>query len=254
MGDLAVITGATSGIGAAFAAQFAAKGYDLLLCGRREAKIRKLAADLAAAHGIKTEVVLAELSNEQDVSRLLSAITVLNPVTALVNSAGFGMAGYFTENPDANMNMLAVHVIAPLKLIAAVAPVMKGRRKGIIINVSSVAAFFPMAKGATYSATKKYLNTFSESLYMELRPFGISVQALCPGMTRTDFHSRDDEGREVARRYFLRWMKPETVARKSLNRIDRKTVVYVPGLLNKFLARVVSHLPRRLYYRLAARI
>jgi short-subunit dehydrogenase len=164
------------------------------------------------------------------------------------------MAGYFTEHPEAHRRMLEVHVVVPLRLIAAVAPGMKERRNGLIVNVSSVAAFFPMPEGSTYAATKRYLNTFSESLYLELRPYGIKVQSLCPGMTRTDFHSRNDKGRQIANRNILGWMSPETVVRKALRHAAGPKVVYIPGLKNKILVGVVSRLPRRLYYRIASQI
>ena len=247
----AVITGATSGIGAAFADILAARGYDLLLSGRREEKISSLASRLRLDHGGVVRIVLAELSVESDVNRLIAEIRTLPDVSILINNAGFGAVGSFSEHPSRHHRMLAVHVICPVRLIEAVLPSMKSHRAGSIINVSSVASYFPMPTGATYSATKRYLCVFSESLHMELKPYGIHVQALCPGMTRTDFHSRSDEGKSIARKNVLGWMDPATVARRSLKHISGNRVVYVPGLVNKFLVRFVSHLPRWLYYRIA---
>jgi short-subunit dehydrogenase len=193
-------------------------------------------------------VALAELSDERDVDRLIKEISGLPEISALINNAGFGFAGYFTDNADLHMRMLAVHVTAPVRLTAAVLPAMKRRGSGLIINVSSLASFFPMPKGATYAATKQYLNVFSESLQMELKPYGISIQALCPGMTRTDFHSRDDYGRKTAQRYPLGWMRPETVVRRSLKHVGGRPVVYIPGLMNKVIGRILSHVPKRIYY------
>lgn len=250
----AVITGATSGIGAAFAEILAAEGYNLLICGRREAKITSFASELILRHSVEVRVLLAELSMESEVDRLVAEIQELQEVSMLINNAGFGMAGYFSENPVRHHEMLAVHVVAPIRLIEAVLPSMKRNRRGSIINVSSVASYFPTPKGSTYSATKQYLNTFSESLHMELKPHGIRVQALCPGMTRTDFHMRNHEGKEIEKKNVLGWMNPETVAKRSLRHVSSERVIYIPGVVNKLLVRVVSHLPRRLYYRIAEKL
>ena len=250
----AVITGATSGIGAAFAEILAARGYDLLLCGRREEKISNIASRLRLQHEGEVRVILAELSVESEVDRLVAEVRALPEVSMLINNAGFGAAGRFSENPSQHHRMLAVHVIAATRLIEAVLPSMKRRRSGSIINVSSVAAYFPMPTGATYAATKRYLNVFSESLHMELKPYGIRVQALCPGMTRTDFHSRSDEGRSIAKKNVLGWMEPSTVARRSLKRVSGRGVIYVPGLINKFLVRFLSCLPRRPYYWIVGKV
>jgi short-subunit dehydrogenase len=250
----AVITGATSGIGAAFAVQLAAEGYRLLLCGRRKEKIAHLAAELTRRYGVETRPFIAELSTPDEVARLAEEVGRLPEVAVLINNAGFGMAGYFTEDPVRHLEMLHVHVTAAMKLIAAAVPSMKAMHRGLIINVSSVAAYFPSPKGSTYSATKRYLITFSESLHMELRSFGIRVQALCPGMTRTDFHMRNEEGREIEKKNIIGWMNPEKVAKLSLEHARRKSGIYVPGWKNKLLVRILSHLPRRLYYRLAASV
>ena len=132
---------------------------------------------------------------------------------------------------------------------------MMEKRRGAIINVSSLASFFPMPGGTTYSATKAYLNSFSESLQMELSDFGIQVQALCPGMTHSDFHRKmGAHGDDIRKRYFLNWMDPDTVVRKSLRHLGSKRVLYIPGTINKAIARVMPKIPRRLYYPLVTKV
>ena len=151
--------------------------------------------------------------------------------------------------------MLMVHVLAAMRLTNAVAPRMVDSRSGLIINVSSLAAYFPLPGSATYSATKRYLINFSESLHMELASYGVHVQALCPGMTKTDFHMRmGEDGKRIERQYILGWMKPEKVVKLSLRHVSSHHVVYIPGLVNKALVRIVSRIPRRLHYRLGRAI
>ncbi len=248
----AVITGATSGIGAAFAREFAARGYNLFLTGRRIERITAFANELKAAYGVDVAVSIVELSDKEQVDRLIAEISEIPAVTALVNNAGFGKAGVFAGNRDLHHAMLMVHVVAAMRLIDAVVPRMIDARQGTIINVSSVAAYFPLPGNSTYSATKRYLITFSESLHSELAPYGIHVQALCPGMTRTDFHARmGDEGKRIVKRYFFGWMNPERVVKLSLRRLSGRRVIYIPGHVNKILVRVISRMPRRLYYKLS---
>jgi uncharacterized protein len=252
-GKTAIITGATGGIGAAFAREFAALGCNLFLTGRREEKIKALANELEARYDVDTAVSIVELSDEKQLDRLVEEIGEIPAIAALVNNAGFGKAGGFSGNQDRHHAMLMVHVSAAMRLTGTVVPRMVESRSGTIINVSSVSAYFPLPGSATYSATKRYLVAFSESLHMELAPYGIYVQALCPGMTRTDFHARmGEEGKRIEKQYFLGWMKPEKVAKLALRRISSRQVIYVPGLVNKVLVRFVSRIPRRFYYWLSS--
>jgi len=132
---------------------------------------------------------------------------------------------------------------------------MRARRSGSIINVSSIAGFFPMPRGSVYSASKAFLTVYSESLAMELKPHGIRVQALCPGMTHTYFHERMGiTGAEITQRKAMSWMSAHGVAERSLRAIDRNRVVCIPGLFNRIAARVLSHIPRFIYYRAVMRI
>ena len=138
-----------------------------------------------------------------------------------------------------------------LGIIAAVLPGMKQRKRGSIINVSSVAGFFPMPRGSMYSATKAFLVSMSESLSMELAGHGVRVQALCPGMTHTDFHRQlGIAGEELSQRKMLVWMSADRVVRSSLKALSRNRVVCIPGLAYYLIVRLFSHTPRWIYYRL----
>lgn len=251
----AIITGATSGIGAAYAGMLAEKGFDLFLTGRRKDKINAIARELREKYGVHVTVSIAELSDSSDVDRLIDEIASIPKIAMLINNAGFGNAGPFSEYPQQNFKMLMTHVTASVRLAAAVVPRMIESGDGVIINVASVAAFFPMPSSATYSSTKRYLVTFSESLHMELYAKGVRVQALCPGMTRTDFHERmGAAGENIKKRYFLNWMSPRKVARLSLRRLSSRRVVYIPGIVNKLLVVFGTKLPRTIYYRVVGKL
>lgn len=252
-GKTAVITGATSGIGAAFAEALARQGFDLFLTGRRRERIEEVAGYLRERHDVSVQVSIVELSDIRQVDRLIEEIAAIPVISYLVNNAGFGQGGSFAQDPEAGYRMLMVHVVSAVRLTGAVASRMAEAGEGAIIHVSSVAAFFPMP--GNYSATKRYLVAFSESLHTELASRGVRIQALCPGMTRTDFHSRMGvEGEKIQQRYFLGWMQPEKVVQLSLRHLGNGRVIYTPGILNKFLVRFLSRMPRRLYYKVISRI
>ncbi len=250
MSNYGVITGASSGIGAAFAELLAEEGYSLLLTGRRKERIESVADDLRTRFNVDVRVVITELAEEEQRASLRSRIGELERVDLLVNNAGFGFSQPFaTDDPKLHYEMLDVHMRAPLELIETVLPGMAKRKSGGIINVASVAAFFPMPKASTYTATKAFLVSFTESLAMEVAGAGIDVQALCPGFTHTDFHERMGiSAGGLNQRNLIGWMEPHEVCRRSLKKLRSDCVVYVPGLINKLLVRGVSHMPRWLYY------
>ncbi len=187
----ACITGASSGIGAAFATKFAGQGYDLILTGRRKQRLDALADALSKNHNIDAEIIIAELSDDGQVDLLLSKVRTAKGLEVLVNNAGFARENSFHEEPlTTHEIMLKVHILVPVKLCHAVLPGMVARGKGALINVSSLAAFLPLPGQAMYSSTKAFLKSFTESIHLELLGTGVKVQVLCPGMTRTDFHER----------------------------------------------------------------
>jgi len=251
MNKTAVITGATSGIGAAFARRLASEGYDLLITGRRKKIIQQLADDVMKKHGVKVEVAIAELSLEKDLGGLEKRLASMERVDFLVNNAGYGVYVNFADaGADEHERMVKVHVTAPVRLTRAVLPGMVARKSGAVINLSSVGSFIPMEKNGMYGGTKAFLNIFSESLNIELRDTGVRVQALCPGFTRTDFHEKlglTTEGQKRLESY--RWMSPDEVVDYSLRCLRKNRVICVPGLSYRFLTALVKLLPRKLLYR-----
>lgn len=228
----AVITGASAGIGTEFARQLAAAGFDLTLVARREERLRALADELAAAHGIRADVYAADLADEAAVAALGEHLAATGDLVLLVNNAGFGTIGVFAEVPvERTLDMIRVHVLAPVALSRAALPGMVARGRGAIVNVSSVAAFFASTGGATYGATKLYLNGFSEALAAELSGTGVAVQALCPGFTLTEFHDVGDyEGFDRRQIPGAAWMSATDVVAESLAALGSGRVIVVPGV------------------------
>jgi len=247
----ALITGATSGIGAAFAQRLARDGYDLVLTGRRREIINPLAEELASKHGVKVEVVLAELSHEAEMESLAQKAGQIGNLEILINNAGFGSTKKFSEEDFAGQaNMLKVHCLASMRLMHAVIPGMVQRGRGAIINLSSLRAFVVGPKMACYSGTKAFLNFFSESVALELKGTGVKIQVLCPGFTRTDFHSRIGLPTSPGNKAFSRWMTSEEVAGASLEQLQTDKVICIPGFWNKMITRIPHLLPTFAYYQL----
>jgi short-subunit dehydrogenase len=246
----ALITGASSGIGAAFAHQLAAIGYDLILVARREDRLAALATDLQGCHPITAEVLAADLSNPTDVKGVERRITELESLDLLINNAGFGAPGPFAQaDLHTQLNMIHVHVIASVRLTRAALPGMIARRQGTIINVSSIAGLVPIPGSATYSSTKAYLNVFSEALQAELKGTGVRVQALCPGFTHTEFHDTPTHrGFHRSRIPEVLWMSAEKVAEQSLCALRRHQVIFIPGPKNRLVAAVARSLPTSLLH------
>ncbi len=250
---IALVTGASSGIGAAFARHLAGEGYDLILHGRREDALRRLGDELAAVHGISSQIVLAELSDPEGVARLETFIAATPALSMLVNNAGYSTVLYFEqEDRDEQERLVRVHVVAPLRLMHAAIPVMRARGGGSIINVSSVAGFVVGPGSATYCATKACLTNLTETLHIELRGSGIRVQALCPGFTVTDFHRR--AGFDTGGEFFRGFMDVDHVVGTSLKDLKRGKVVSVPGARYRVVAVLSRWIPRWLMYRAAGAV
>ena len=253
----ACITGATSGIGAAFAQKFASDGYDLIVTGRRDEKIQSLAKEISDKYSIKVDVEIAELSDNAALQTLADKLGGMENLEILVNNAGFSVKEFFhSENFSTHEKMLKVHCLATIKLTHAVLPDMIANGKGIIINVSSLSAFSPFPTNAIYAATKRFVLMFSESLHLELKGTGVKVQALCPGMTRTDFHERMGyDRREVYKRKgLMRAMSPEEVVDISLKCLKKDKVVCIPGFHNKFITVLLKILPGFVTYKMALKV
>lgn len=233
----ALITGASSGLGAVFARQLAGKGYDPILVARRQEKLTALAQELQDRHGVRAEVLVADLATSAGVESVAERIESLPALAMLVNNAGFGSRHRFVElDLSVQLDMIHVHVLASVHLIRIALPKMMGRGRGAIINVSSLAGFMAMPKSVTYAATKSFLIALSEGLAKELEGTGVRVQALCPGFTYTEFHDAKEfdgfDRSEISRRL---WMSAEDVVTESLAALDKGRTVCIPGRRNRVL-------------------
>lgn len=188
----AIITGASRGIGEEYAWSLGARGYDLFLIGRDHTKLNQVATDISHTHGVSVDSTVLDLSLPDAGHRLYQAARQRRDVVdLLINNAGFGMYGSFVEFPMTSIrHMLHLHINTVVESIRLFLPAMIERRSGTIINVASLAGLIPIPYFAEYSATKAFLISFSESLAVEVRPYGVTIQACCPGQTRTDFHAR----------------------------------------------------------------
>lgn len=251
----ALITGASSGLGATFARHLAAAGHDLILVARRADRLTALAAELKGRHGVEVEHLQADLERDEGVACAAARLAAAEKLALLVNNAGFGTKGYFWETDAARQEaMHRLHVLATERLTRAALPGMVARGNGGIINVSSVAGFIQSAGNISYCATKAWMNSFTEGLWMELRSAGspVVVQALCPGYTYTEFH----DVMRVARGEFGEnwWMKADFVVAESLRGLRAGRLFVIPGWRYRWLVRVVNAAPRGIIRRMTSRV
>lgn len=230
----ALITGASAGLGEEYARQLAAAGTDLILVARRQDRLEKLAAELREKFGVSVEAFSADLSRDEDIIRLSEKIRKTEDLDLLINNAGFGgKSKFYRDETGEAEEMIKVHVATPVALTRAALPAMIQRNRGAVINVSSVAAFSPFS-GAMYSSTKAFLAMFSLNLQNELYGQGVRIQALCPGLTHTEFHQVAGIDKEAIPG--LLWMKADRVVRISLRALRGDKVIVIPGCRNKLIA------------------
>ena len=245
---LAAVTGASSGIGAAFARALAARGFDLILIARRKDRLEELAGELTASHGTASEILTADLTLDADLARVEDRLRAASTLELLVNNAGFGVGGLFADSQIAGQDaMHRLHILATLRLTHAALQGMVARRAGAIINVASVAGFIVSPGSLSYGATKSWINTFTEGLWLELRAAGspVRVQALCPGFTYSEFHdvAKMDRTRLAPKAW---WHTAEAVVAESLAALERDRVFVIPGFRYRMLVVVVTRMPRGL--------
>lgn len=247
----ALVTGATSGIGREFALQLASSGYDLTLVSRDRSRLTELGTLLEASHAVSVTVLPADLSRDDDTSRVVEYIAA-HPLDLLVNNAGFGHAGRIGlvshERQDA---MVRLHVLAVHRLTQAALPKMLERSAGAVIIVSSVASFLTSAGNVNYCATKAYGRLYAEGLASEAGPRGVYIQALCPGFTHTELHERAGLAKRAPA---WMWYPARQVVRASLSAVERRrpTVVLL-GWYYRLIVLVLRFSPRWLL-RLEARL
>ena len=238
---IALVTGGTSGIGATFARQLAAKGDDIVLVARDRARLDEMAHELRGM-GREVEVLPADLAKRADVAKVVKRLLdEKRPIDVLVNNAGFGMHSRASD-ADSGVHDLAFEVMvrAVRELAAAAARSMRPRGRGRIINVSSTAGFITMASG--YSAVKAWVTIFSEGLSNELHKTGVTVTALCPGWVHTEFHERAGISKGGIPNWM--WLDSEDLVRSALRDAERGRVISIPSVRYKVLMGIVRHLPR----------
>ena len=246
-GKWALVTGASAGIGAAFAKALAARGANVALVARRKDRLDALAAELKRDFAVETRVIAADLNKENAPDAVFSALGSEGvPVDILINNAGFGLPGTFTQNPwGSHRDFLELMVVSYAHFVRLVLPGMLERGYGRIIQVSSVAGLVPGSAGHTlYGASKAFLVSFSQSLAAECDGKGVHVSALCPGFTYSEFHDVNNTRGLVSQLPKYMFMKAEPVVDGALKAVERGEIVYVPGLWNKFVVWLAKALPR----------
>lgn len=246
---VALVTGASSGIGEVFAQKLSAMGYRLVLVARRKQRLEKLAAELPDA-----EVLPADLAIDSDLRTVEARIAATPDLAFLVNNAGFGVHGAFSDSDiEAEDRMHRLHVIATERLTHAALKGMTARAAGNIINVSSVAGFFATPFNVSYCATKAWINSFTEGIYLELKSLHspVRIQALCPGFTYTEFH--DVLGMDRSTIPSFLWMSAESVIEASLRGLVQNRLFVIPGRRYSCFVAVYRWFPRTLKHYLAIR-
>jgi uncharacterized protein len=246
----ALITGATAGIGAAFASRLARDRRDLVLVARDRERLEAAAAGHRGA-GVAVQVLAADLAVAEDRERVAARLAdAAAPVDLLVNNAGFTHGGGFLDvDAGALGRQLDVNVAAVLELTRAALPGMVDRGRGAVVNVSSVAGFLP-GSGSTYTADKAWVTAFTEGLAASLGDTGVRALVLCPGYVRTEFHER--AGIDAGGRRGPLWLDAERVVEECLADLARGKVVSVPSLQYKAIVTLVDLLPRPLLRRVLA--
>jgi uncharacterized protein len=232
----ALVTGASSGIGAAFAERFAGDGYDLIVVARRRERLEALAQRLREEQGIEVDVLAADLADPGELRAVEERIRTTTNLAMLVNNAGFsGYMPFIELDPDRAEGLIRLQVVAPTRLTRAALPGMIARGGGAIINVSSLLAFSasvpaaaPLPKRVTYAATKAYLNAFTTLLNREVQGTGVRMQVLCPGVVDTEFHSQADLARHASGG--VPALKPQAVVEASLAGLRLGEVICAPTL------------------------
>jgi hypothetical protein len=252
MSSLALITGASAGIGAEFARQLADRQCDLILVARRLDKLDGLARELRSAKGIRVETLAADLASDEGIRAVAEKIRATPELDYLINNAGFGTRGVFHQTdagPQEQMHRL--HVLATVALTHAALPAMVRRSRGNIINVASVAGFVMSAGSVSYNATKHWMNVFTEGLYLELEMAGspVRVQALCPGYTYSEFHDVAGVSRSTVPASL--WLNAGFVVRESLAGLEHNRLFVIPDWRYRGFVAVTRYFPRWLRHRLA---
>ena len=245
----ALVTGASAGIGAAFARELARRGYSLVLVARRRDRLEALARELESGLGVRTLVVECDLARAESVAELHARTEAAGiAVEMLVNNAGYGVTGHLQAQPwERHRDFIGVLMSAPVELCWRYLPAMQARGRGHIVNVASLAGLMPGSAGHTlYAASKSFLSKFSQSLALENSPRGVNVTALCPGFTYSEFHDVTGARAIVSKMPRMMWMHADAVAADGVEAVLRGDVVRIPGAVNRVIAWFGKHLPDQL--------
>lgn len=255
MSTTALVTGASTGIGHAFARALAARRQDLVVVARSAAKLDELASTLEREHGGRVEVLVADLETDAGIEAVEARLgDGAHPVELLVNNAGFGTNGRFHELPiEGEVAEITLNVLALVRLTRAALGPMVARGHGGVINVSSVGAYQPTPQSATYGATKAYVSSFTNAIHEELRGTGVKAMVLAPGFTHTQFHERAGIDRTGSMPEFM-WQTPDEVVDAALRAYDRGRAVCVPGALNGVAAAFSATVPAGISRRVAGMV
>ncbi|MEY4973018.1 MAG: hypothetical protein RL399_975 [Actinomycetota bacterium] len=237
MKDWALITGATVGIGDCFARHLASEGFNLIINARSKDKLEERAEFLRKSYGVEVIVLAADLATEcEKVEDYIQS----HEIEVLINNAGFGLNQSFLASPiEEEQRVLDVLVRAPMRLMHAVLPQMRKRNSGVIINVSSTAAFIA---GGHYSAAKSYLTVMSESLHTQMLPTNVKVSSLNPGFTRTEFHQR--AGMKMGAIPDFMWLEGDFLVKKAWSDALKGKAISIPGWQYKVLRAIIALAPR----------
>jgi hypothetical protein len=247
-GSYALVTGASSGLGADFARELAGRGYDLILVARREDRLRELGAEIERDRGAQVEIVVADLALDADRERVAqSALALSKPVEVLINNAGLGLYGRFNAIPwPKEKQMLDVDVVHLTKLLT---PAMVAQGKGYVLNIASTAAYQPTPLYASYAATKAFILSFSHALNFEFRGSGVSVTVVSPGITATEFLQVSKQQPTLYQRLTI--MQSKAVVAKALGALFARRAAVIPGAFNNVMAKSEAMLPNTLKTRAA---
>jgi short-subunit dehydrogenase len=253
----ALVTGASSGIGAEIARCLARRGHGVTLVARREGRLRELADEVAAATGVRAEVIAADLTDVASRNRIVAQLGERGlTASILVNNAGFSTMGPVAKSdPEREVAMVRTDVEAVVHLCSAMVPGMVERGSGAVINVASTAAFQPLPGQAGYGASKAFVLSYGRALGAELSGTGVTVTTLCPGPVETGFAEAagisDEEASTALPK--LMWVPAAAVAVAAVDGADRGRPVVIPGAPNRLLASIAHHAPRRLVLPILAR-
>ena len=247
---VALITGASVGIGEQFARQLSERGHDVVLVARDAARLEALAKEIEGGSGARAEVLVADLTDD---AQLATVEARARTVDVLVNNAGFGTFGPFhTLDVDTEIREINLNVVALVRLTHAAAEAMVGRGQGGILNVSSLAGVQPGPMNAVYGATKAFVTSFTEAIHEELKGTGVSVTALCPGFTHTEFQARANAPASQVPGFM--WQEAPEVARAGLDGLAKNRAVVIPGAVNTVMGNLSAVMPHAITRRLGAAV